>query len=404
MLPNLAIGGLLAGALAWIVAVEAVSVPGCQTVAPPEKNLTNVRTVEIAVPANPFGVVYARQKDIAFVALNTSLGVLNTSAFVPSLIHEIPLPSLYLNLSGSLGIALTHDGLHVLVTAFSTALIVVDASKAATGSPDAVVGVLNGTAAAGASAIEVSTSKNDRYAFVSQEDGSRPTGGRGTIEVFKLERPAANGTVSGKYIGYLALGDFVVGTALSSDGRTLYATSERASVNTTQGTLSVIDVEKLQTDPSKALISTVPAGCDAVRVIVSRDDQTVWVTARESNALLAFDASKLVSDPSAALLASVQVGTSPVGLIFVEAHDRRRILTANSDRFAGMNPSVYGNATTGLSVVDVDAALRGEKANLGQISTGLFPRELAVSPDGGTVLVSDYASLMVQAVDVSTLP
>ena len=403
MLCNLSVGGLLAGALAGIVAVGAVSLPGCQTVAPPEKNLTNVRTAEITVPAHPFGVVYAQRKDIAFVALNTTLGVLDTSAFIPSLIHEIPLPAPYVSPIGSTGIALTHDGRHVLVTAFSAALIVVDAAKAATGSPDAVVGVLNGTAAAGASAIEVSTSKDDRYAFVSQEDGSRQTGGRGTIEVFRLERPAANGTVSGTYIGYLTLGDLVVGTALTSDGRTLYATSETSSFNTTQGTLSVIDVEKLKTDPSKALISTVPAGCGAVRVIVSRDDETVWVTARESNTLLAFDASKLVSDPSAALLASVQVGTSPVGLRFAGAHDRR-ILTANSNRFAGMNPSLYGNATTGLSVVDVDAAVRGEKASLGQIPTGLFPRELAVSPDGKTVLVSDYGSSMIQAIEVSALP
>ena len=403
MLRIFSVGLLLAGTLAWIVAVEAVSVPGCQTVAPPEKNLTNVRTAEITVPAHPFGVVYARQKDIAFVALNTSLGVLNTSAFIPSLIHEIPLPAQYVSPLGSTGIALTHDGRHVLVTAFSAALIVVDVVKAVTGSPDAVVGVLNGTAAAGVTAIEVSTSRDDRYAFVSQEFGSPQTGGRGTIEVFKLERPAANGTVSGTYVGYLILGNSVVGTALSSDGRTLYATSEMASNTTTQGTLSVIDVEKLKTDPSKALISKVIAGCGTVRVIVSRDDQTVWVTARESNALLAFDAPKLISNQSAALLASVQVGTSPVGLRFAGANDRR-ILTANSNRFAGSDPSLYGNATTGLSVVDVGAALRGGKADLGQIPTGLFPRELAVSPDGKTILVSDYSSLMVQAIDVSTLP
>lgn len=401
MIRSLSVGPLLASALAWIGAVEAVLVPGCQTVAPPEKNLTSVRTAEITVPAYPFGVVYAQQNDIAFVALKTSLGVLNTSAFIPSLIYEIALPASYV--SGGTGIALTHNGRHVLVTASSTALIVVDVAKAATGSPDAVVGVLNGVAAAGDGAIEVTITRDDKYAFVSQEYGSRQTGERGTIEVFELQRPAANGTVSGTYVGYLILGDAVVGTALSSDGGILYATSERASINTTQGTLSVIDVEKLKSDPSKALITKVAAGCGPVRVIVSQDDQVVWVTARESNALLAFDASKIISDQSAALLASVQVGTSPVGLRFAGANERR-ILTANSNRFASSDPSLYGNATTGLSVVDVDAAIRGEQANLGQIPTGLFPRELAISPDGKTVLVSDYGSLMIQAIDVSTLP
>ena len=403
MIPSLSFGPLLAGALACIGAVEAVLVPGCQIVAPPEKNLTSVRTAEITVPTHPFGVVYAQQHDIAFVALKTSLGVLNTSAFTPSLIHEIPLPAPYVSVSGGTGIALTHNGRHVLVTAFSTALIVVDAAKAATGSPDAVVGVLNGTAAAGDSAIEVTLTEDDKYAFVSQENGSLQTSERGTIEVFELLRPAANGTVSGTYVGYLILGDAVVGTALSPDGRILYATSETASNGTTQGTLNVIDVEKLKTDPSKALISNVTAGCGPVRVVVSRDNQVVWVTARESNALLAFDASKLISGQSAALLASVQVGTAPVGLIFAGA-DERRILTANSNRFASLDPSRYGNATTGLSVVDVDAVIRGEQGSLGQIPTGSFPRELAISPDGKTILVSDYGSLMIQAVDVSTLP
>ena len=403
MIYTLPIGPLLALALACIGAVDAVLVPGCQTVAPPEKNLTSVRTAEISVPAPPFGVVYAQQNDIAFVALNTSLGVLNTSAFIPSLIHEIPLPVSALSLSGATGIALTHNGQYVLVTTFSTTVLVVDVAKAVAGNLDAVVGVLNGTAAAGHSAIELTITRDDKYAFVSQEDGSSQTGERGTIEVFELLKPTANGTISGRYVGYLVLGDLVVGTALSYDGRILYATSETAPNSTTQGTLSVIDVEKLKTNPSKALITNVDAGCGPVRVIVSRDDKTVWVTARESNSLLAFDASKLIADPNAALRAAVQVGTSPVGLRFVGSNESR-IVTADSNRFAGLDPAVFDDAKTGLSVVDVSAAVSGEEAVMGQVSTGSFPREMAVSPNGKTLLVSVYGSKEVQAVDVSTLP
>lgn len=404
MICSLLISRWLVGTLAWIIAVEAVISPGCQTVAPLQKNLTSVRTANISVPGYPFGVVYAQQKDVAFVALDASLGVLNTSAFVPTLIHEIPLSTSSVSVHGGAGIALTHDGRHVLVTAAGTALIVVDVAKAVAGSPDAVVGLLDGIAAAGVSAVEVSVTRDDRYAFISQEYGSRQTGGRGTIEVFKLKESVANGTVSGTYIGYLTLDHAVVGTALSSDGRSLYVTSESALNSTTQGTLSVINVQKLKSDPSNALTSQVTAGCQPVRVIVSRDDRIVWVTARGSNALLAFDASKLVfNQSSAALLASVQVGTSPVGLILAGVHGNR-ILTADSNRFAGSDPALYGNATAGLSVVDVDAALRGGKANLGQIPTGFFPRELAISPDGKTILLSDYGSSMIQVVDVSTLP
>ena len=399
--PFSAVESVLVVALAWLGALEAVSLPGCQTVAPHEKNLTNVRTAQVTVPASPFGAVYAPQKDRAFVALNSSLGVLDTSAFTPSLIHTIPLPAAYLSSSGATGIALTHDGRFVLVTAFSRALIVVDVASAVVGGPNAVVGVLSGPAAAGSTAIEVIITQDDQYAFVSQEDGSSQSGGRGAIEVFKLQRPTANGTVSGTYVGYLPLGNLVVGTSLSPDGSILYATSEMSSTSTVQGTLSIINVETLKADPSRALISNVTAGCGPVRVIASQDGREVWLAARESNHVLAFDAAKLVSAPSEALLASVQVGTSPVGLTF--ARNESRLLTANSNRFQ------YANTTTGLTVVDVDAAIRGEQAVLCQIPTGSFPREFAMSPGGSTILVSDYGSRIigstaVQAVDVASLP
>ena len=74
-----------------------------------------------------------------------------------------------------------------------------------------------------------------------------------------------------------------------------------------------------------------------------------------------------------------------------------RILTADSNRFN------YTNATTGLSVVDVHAALRGEQAVVGRIPTGQFPRELAISPNSRTILVSDYGSEEIQALDVTTI-
>ena len=86
-----------------------------------------------------------------------------------------------------------------------------------------------------------------------------------------------------------------------------------------------------------------------------------------------------------------------MGLTF--ARNETRILTANSNRFA------LPGTTTGLSVVDVQAALRNDtSAVLGQIPTGKFPREFATSPDGCTVLVSEYGSKAVQAVDVATIP
>lgn len=390
MLLQLPIGSWLTVAAAWFGAVAGqVEIP-CQEAAPQQKNLTNVRTALVSVPQNPFGVVYALNQDVAFVALNNTLGVLSTSTFAPSLLRQIPLPG-----SGAAGIALTHDGHHVLVS-IGTGAAIVDVAKAVAGNSDAVVGILNGTA--GNSAIEVTITQDDKYAFVTQEDGTAQTSYRGDIEVFQLHKSTVNSSVSGTYIGELTLGYFVVGSALSPNGSLLYSTSEVGAIvnGTYQGVLSAIDVETLRTNPSSALLSNAIAGCSPVRVLVSSDGKVLWVTARESNRLLAYEAAKLISDPNNALLASVQVGTSPVGLIF--AKHESRIITADSNRF------YYANATAGLSVVDVHAALRGEQAVLGQIPTGFFPRELAISPSGSTILVADYDSEQVQSVDVATIP
>lgn len=357
--------------------------------------LSNVRTTTLRVPATPFGVQYSLERNVAFVALNRTLGVLNTTTFTPSLAHQIPLPAKFFNSTVAEGNALTHDG-HYLLQCLGTGAVIIDVAKAVTGSTAAIVGNLNGSyASTGNQAIEVTITADDTYAFISQEYGPQNKD-PGELLVFKLHKPTATSPVSSTYIGHLSLGDAVVGTALSPCGRYLYATSEQLSPTDLVGSLSVIDVAKLTTDPSTALLSSTAAGCNPVRVLVSSDGAVVWVTARASNHLLAFDAAKLLSNASEALLASVQVGSDPVGLIF--AKDQSRIITCDSNRFN------YTNSTTGLSVVDVGMALRGEAAVLGRIPTGLFPREIALSPDNGTLLVSDYMSMEVQAVDVATLP
>ena len=401
---HLLIRSWLTIAIFLLVTVQALSLPGCQTVAPQQKPLDAVRTARVNVSNSPFGLVYAFQKDVAFVSLDgttlgsSTLGVLNTSTFPPSLIRQIPLPAAYSSVAGAFGLALTNHGRHILVS-IGPGLVVVDSARAIAGRPDAVVGTLNGTTRnqmPGDEAIEVTATLDHKYAFVSQEYGPKLGISPGNVDVFKLHKPTSNGSVFGTAIGYLSLGDLVVGTALSPNGSILYAVSERISLNSTQGSLSVIDVKTLETNPTKALLSNVTSGCGPVRVLVSSDGKTVWVTARESNHLLAFDSAKLVSNPGEALLASVQVGTSPVGLTF--ARNESRILTADSKRFN------YTNTTTGLSVVDVNAALAGKDAVLGRVPTGLFPREFAVSADGSVILVGDYGSKEVQAVDVATLP
>jgi DNA-binding beta-propeller fold protein YncE len=366
--------------------VVALSPPACQFVAPLQETL-DVQTAFLTLQNNPFGLAYA-SNDIGFVGITSGFTLLNTSTFPPTRIYSLATPFGKLNY-GVEGLAITRNKRTVYLSSGPGA-IAIDVEKAVAGGEGSIVDYLNGTV--GQTSIETTLSLHDHYAFVSQEDGSAATGLNGAIEVFQVHR-TNKGSVSNTYIGYIELGYLVVGTALSPDGRRLYATSENATREATSGTLSVLDVATLKTNPGQALLVTVDAGCAPVRVAVSHDGKHVWVTDREGNQLLAYDAAKLESNYSDALVASVQVGTSPVGLIFV--NEGRHIITADSNRFG------Y-NATTGLTVVDVKAALEG-KQGFPRIATGLFPRELALSPDGKTLLVSDYDSKMVQAVNVSQI-
>jgi DNA-binding beta-propeller fold protein YncE len=143
-------------------------------------------------------------------------------------------------------------------------------------------------------------------------------------------------------------------------------------------------------------------------VITTSGGSTVWVTARASNALLAFSAARLLSDPGRALVARVQVGQSPIGLAMLPGD--QRILVANSGVRQGGQTSQASqpgqtpqSSQASLAVIDARAALAGRPALVGVIGAGILPREFAVVPDGRTALVTNSASHQLEAVNVSPL-
>jgi DNA-binding beta-propeller fold protein YncE len=139
----------------------------------------------------------------------------------------------------------------------------------------------------------------------------------------------------------------------------------------------------------------VKAGCQPVRVITAANGTQVWVTARASDDVLCFAAARLVTDPSHALVAAVRVGEAPVGLTAVR--DGTLIVVADSNRFSA--PGAHAD----LTVIDVAAALDGRPAVVGRIPAGLFPRDMTATANG-TVLVSNFSSGQVEAVDAATVP
>jgi DNA-binding beta-propeller fold protein YncE len=112
--------------------------------------------------------------------------------------------------------------------------------------------------------------------------------------------------------------------------------------------LSVLDVVRAATDPTHAVVTTVDAGCSPVRVVASIDGTTVWVSARGSNAVIAFWADKLRTDPAPATAATVAVGAEPVGLAITD--DERWVVVANSNRSSPKSGS-------SLAIIDARAAI-----------------------------------------------
>lgn len=255
---------------AVLAAAATIADPECQSTAPPQ-HMIQLHTANITVPGSPFGLVYARE-DVAFVGLGHKVGMLDTAAFTPTLTREIAIPAPLNQSQGEQvsGLTLSHNKRYVYASIGPGAAII-DVEKSISGDANPVVGVLNGKTGDGA--IQVTVSADDRFVFVTQEYGTNETRFRGTIEVFQMHR-SRNGSISSTNKGYVTLGYAVVGTALSRDGNKLFVTSEltsaATSVNDTQGTISVLDVATLKTNPSKALLHTVDAGCSPVRLSLSR--------------------------------------------------------------------------------------------------------------------------------------
>ncbi len=384
--------------------VTAHGSPGCSTATAPGRRLPTADVRLSPVPGDPFGVAVTADGRWSFVSSpagsdsGTGGGgisaLTNSGTAVPKLAHSIREP-------GVLGVTLTHDGRYLLA-ATGTGATVFSVRQLEKGGPHALLGLVTNPPAPlhrllGGGAIEVAVSPDDRFAFVSLEYAAE-------IAVFNLRRVLATGLRATGFVGDIPTGIAPVGMAVSPDGRWLYATSEIAGTHAAAagplrgaaGTLSVISLSKAETDPAHSVVATVTAGCSPVRVITSADGSVVWVTARGSDRLLAFDAARLLTDPAHALIAEVEVGEAPVGLALVDGG--QRIVVADSNRFG------QKGAESSLAVVNVAAALAGKPALAGYLPAGGFPRQMALEPDGRTLLVTDFMSGQLETVDVANLP
>lgn len=298
---------------------------------------------------------------------------------------------------------MSHDGRLLIVSHLDDTLFF-DAEKLISGKGDALLGKISDGAASGT--IYAATTRDDRFLFVSDERAAR-------ITVIALDRARSNGFNSSAILGTIPTGIAPIALVFSADERYLYTTAEAGNESWgwpavcnaegappgierkyPEGGIIVVDVARAKTDAANSVIAKVPAGCSAVRLVLSPDGSRAYVTARNSNALMVFDTAKLLSDAANSRIATVPVGTSPVGVITV--NHGAEIVVTNSNRFAG-----GANDRQSLSVIDAGKVSSGAAAVVGSIPAGGFPRELRATADGRTLVLTNFASQTVEVIDLA---
>ncbi len=358
----------------------------------------------VTLPGHPFGVVSSADGCWLFVSLNSSsprskngIGVLRRSRGGIKLERMIPVEA------EPTGMTLTHDG-KLLIVADGDYVVFMDVHRMSIGKGDPILGYFKDADNAGR--IYVNATADDGFLFVSDEYAR-------TVTVINLRRARSEGFKETAIIGKIPVGDKPIALTFSPDERWLYTTSERvpdslnwptlckperdptAKQRFPQGAIYVVDVAKAKTDPAHAVAATVAAGCSPVRLAITPTGERAFVTARNSNAVLAFDATKLVSDPTHARIGEVPVGSSPVGIVVIDRG--LKVIATNSNRFAREQKTRQE-----LSVIDTLRMNEGKGA-VSSIPAGLFPRELSLSPDQLTLFVANYFSDELEVVDLRRL-
>jgi serine/threonine protein kinase len=361
-----------------------VALPGCTTATARAPFLSHVAIASVSLNGDPFGAISTSDGRYTFVSLGSSVALLrNGSGLSPTLIRTIPAAG------ATAGEAITRNGRYLLVAGRSGA-VVISTADAEQGAANPVIGNL--TSPQGKTADQIAISPDDRFAFITLQ-------GTDNVGVFNLQEALSHGFGPADLVGYVPIGKPTFGIAASPDGKWLYVTSARVASNVNnagQGTLSVLSLTGAEVKPSTAVVSSTLAGCTPVRVITSADGTVLWVTARQSNSLLAFSAARLRSDPSHSLMAKAAVGVNPVGEALVDGGSRIVVADSNINLVKGAAPD--------LAVLSTKDALAGKPALLGLLRAGPLPRQLFLLPDGSTLLATVTSSHELRAIRVADLP
>ncbi len=342
---------------------------------------TSEPIVNVPLPGHPFGVVNSHDGCWLFVSLPAQgIAVLHRDNGLIELKHTV-------KLKGQLtGMVLTHDGKQLILAAGDSVQFL-DVGKLTSGKGDPLIASISREKAA---AVYVNVTANDRTLFVSNERAQ-------SISVVDLEHDRTT-------IGVIPVGRAPIALTFSKDEKYLYTTSQvappewgwpkackqegqpKTELTNPEGAVIVVEVARAKTDPTHSVVARVPAACSPVRLAMTPEGDRIYVTARNSNAVLSFDTAKLVNDPSHARLSVATVGTAPVPVIVAQ----KKILVGNSNRF-----DADQSKQQMLDVLDADPL-----AITAHIPAGSFPREMRLSPDGNTLFLTNFSSDTLQIVDL----
>jgi len=371
----------------------------------------------LELPGNPFQAVPTRDGCHVFVSLvgpvepgdpprpptpgapMGGVAVVRRVRGEPSVIRTMPLEG------SPYGMTLTHDE-QLLIVASDDRVAFIDPNRLIAGSPGALLGYLTDAPKAGR--VYANVTRDDRWLFLSDESTR-------SISVVDLVKARASGFNSAAVVGQIPVGRAPIALTFSADYRLLYTTSQvapasfgwpsvcrapgsdtvRQPASYPKGAIFVVDVARATRDPANAILGGVSAGCNPVRLVMSPRGDIAYVSARTDNVLLAFDTDKLLTDSAHALIASVPVGTAPVGVAVL--HEGAWLAVTNSNRFR------TGGATQSLTIIDARKLRTGVAAVLGTLSVGVFPRELRVTHDQRTLLLTNFGSKTLALIDIERL-
>jgi DNA-binding beta-propeller fold protein YncE len=353
---------------------------------------TSSGVTSASLTGKPFGLELSKDGAWLFVASGSgttsagNIAVYRRQGATATFDHAVALPP-----GNPTGIRLSHDG-QTLAVCVSDQVAFFDTTKVQTGAAGALLGTAP-TRSVKKTTIDVVFSADDRFVFTSLEYDA---------QVVVLDRATRS------FVGAVPIGgDAITALALSPNGARLYVVAEAASewrahnpggpkaTDQVVGSVTVVDVARAETDAAHGELGHVFTGRAPVRIALSPDGNTAWVTARGSNEVVAIDTTKMLDDPEHALLGKVAVGPAPVGLAVVD--HGTGLLVANSNRF--LQP--MANQTAML--VSVRGVAGGAPMMvLGQVAVGAFPRDLVA--DDTAAFLSNFNSGSVSGFDLSRLP